>query len=277
MIHPEPSIRVHVDATNPGQVFACCGLPELADRLWSGAEGWFDRGEFGITAGGGLPDLIHNLLQVALVQLDVEDDTASPIEMGAPFRPLRLDWWRDERAGGKELKVWAGSMESVRIARAMQHAMRDERFLGPDLLDVGVIAYDPDDPRKKVEPYYFDARRGPNAHSRDIGFSPNDLHMTTIAFPAVELLCLVGLQRCLPARTDQPRVFRYATWEMPLPVPLIPAAVSGLLPCTGRAEYQFENWYRTGQRKHKAFRSATPVSRRGTHEPIDAVRPLLDR
>ena len=114
------------------------------------------------------------------------------------------------------MKVWAGTMENVRIARAMQHAMRHERFLGPDLFDVGVIAYDPDNPTKKVEPFYFDARRGPNAHSRDVGFSPNDLQMTTTAFPAVEFLCLVGLQRCLPARTERPRVFDYYSWIPPL-------------------------------------------------------------
>ena len=47
---------------------------------------------------------------------------------------------------------------------------------------------------KKKEPYYFDARRSPNAHSRDVGFSPNDLGLTSIAHPAVELLCLIGLQ-----------------------------------------------------------------------------------
>ena len=147
-MNPEPTIRVNVDPTNPGQFFACCGLLELADRLWPGAEGWFNRGEFRIASRGGLPDLIHCLLQFDLTQLDAEDDTGSPIEIGPPLPlPLRLDWWRDERAGGKELKVWAGTMESVRIARAMRHSMRDERFLGPDLFNVGVVAYDPDDLR----------------------------------------------------------------------------------------------------------------------------------
>ena len=42
MSKPEPSIRVNVDVTNPGQFFACRGLLELADRLWPGAEGWFE-------------------------------------------------------------------------------------------------------------------------------------------------------------------------------------------------------------------------------------------
>ena len=30
------SFSVNVDPTNPGQFFACCGLLELADRLWQG-------------------------------------------------------------------------------------------------------------------------------------------------------------------------------------------------------------------------------------------------
>jgi CRISPR-associated protein Csx14 len=263
MKNPEPTIRVNVDPTNPGQFFACCGLLELADRLWDGAEGWFERGEFHLATGGGLPDLIRQLSQVELVQLDSDDNTASPIAIGPPFRPLRLDWWHDEQAGGKELKVWAGTMESVRIARALQHTLRDDRFHKADLFNLGLIVYDPDNCKKKVEPFYFDARRSPNAHSRDVGFSPNDLQMTTTAFPAVELLCLVGLQRSLPSKTDQPRVFEYFTWTAPLPPCLSRAAVCGLLPHSGRRGYRFENWYRTGQKKHKAFRPAVPISTRG--------------
>jgi CRISPR-associated protein Csx14 len=255
------SIRINVDPTNPGQFFACCGLLELSDLLWQTPEGWFDGREFCITVNGDLADLVRNFSNAELVQLDPTDDTSSPIEIRSPFRTLRLDWWHDERAGGKELKVWAGTMESVRIARAMQHAMRDDKFLSPDLLNVGMIAYDPDNPEKKVEPYYFDSRRGPNAHSRDVGFSPNDLHLTTTAFPAVELLCLVGLQRCLPAKTKQPRVYDYFTWAQPLLPELLPAFVGGEVAFPGSAGYRFENWYRTGQRKHKAFRSAIPISK----------------
>lgn len=39
---PETSFSINVDVTNPGQFFACCGLLELAHRLWPGADGWFD-------------------------------------------------------------------------------------------------------------------------------------------------------------------------------------------------------------------------------------------
>ena len=63
--------------------------------------------------------------------------------------------------------------------------------------------------RSKVEPYYFDSRRGWNAQSLDIGFAPDSLKMTTMAYPAVEFLCLVGLQRFRPASTTHRRVFVY--------------------------------------------------------------------
>ena len=228
--------------------------PDLGRAL-----GWFEGREFFVSTGGGLADTIQGITIAELAQVDPDDNTASAINVLLPERPLRLDWWRDEYAGGKELKVWAGTMESVRIARAMQRAMCDRRFHNPELFDVGVIAYDAENPTKKVEPFYFDARRGPNAHSRDVGFSPNDLQMTTTAFPAVEFLCLVGLQRCLPARTDKPRIFEYHTWPDPIPPLLCPAAVCGFLPGTEERGFRFENWYRTGQRKHKAFRSAIPI------------------
>jgi CRISPR-associated protein Csb3 len=251
------SIRINVDPTNPGQFFACCGLLELADRLWPGAEGWFEKRKFCITCEQDLPSLVVALVAAPLRQLDPDDMTSSPIEIGDPFQRFRLDWWLDYFAGGRDLKVWAGRMESLRIAQAMQHALRVSRFQQPDLLDAGVVVFDPAEPSKKVEPFYFDARRAPNAHSRDVGFAPNDLQMTTVAFPAVELLCLIGLQRCLPRKTDQPRVFSYATWTTPVTPPLLAAVAAGTVPHFGTVQYRFENWYRTGQKKHKAFRPAT--------------------
>lgn len=260
MNKPEPSIRVKVDVTNPGQFFACCGLLELADRLWPGAEGWFEERLFCIACGGELDSLIKELCNVELIQVDPNNKTASPIAFGTPIAGLYLDWWFDEMAGGKKMKVWAGTMESVKIARALQLTMHDEQFSSPELFDVGMVAYDPDNPKKKVEPYYFDSRRGPNAHSRDVGFSPNTLKLTTTAFPAVELLCLVGLQRCLPTPTNRRHVYEYCSWDRPVPTVLLSSIVSGAMSWPGGCRYRFENWYRTGQKKHQAFRSAVEIS-----------------
>jgi hypothetical protein len=255
MSEPVHTIRIHVDATNPGQFFACCGLLELAERLKPGALGWFENDSFVISEGPSLETLVARIVVAELIQLETDDTTASPIQIPSPFN-LRLDWWKGGDKTSSDLKVWAGTMESFRIARAMQHAMRAPEFTTAEILNIGMVAFDPDDLEKKVEPFYFDARRGPNSHSRDVGFAPNDLGMTTIASPAVELLCLIGLQRVRPVSTGKPRLFDYHAWSLPLPSLLAPAAAAGLLLDAGARGYRFESWFRTGQRKHKAFITA---------------------
>jgi CRISPR-associated protein Csb3 len=84
--------------------------------------------------------------------------------------------------------------------------------------------------------------------------------MTTVASPAVEFLCLVGLQRVRPVPTGKPRIFDYRTWAVPLPPQVAPAAAAGLLPAVAARGYRFESWFRTGQRKHKAFITAKPIT-----------------
>ena len=262
MNRPEPNITVNVDVTNPGQFFACCGLLELADRLWPGAEGWFADGDqiFHISARGNLDRLVTSIATAELVHVRPSDPYSSPVRIDTPFRSLTVDWWETDQTGARDLKVWAGTMESYRIAQAMQHAMRDECFRSADLFDVGMVVTTPDNPRKKKEPYYFDARRSPNAHSRDVGFSPNDLGMTSIAHPAVEFLCLTGLQVARPSPTAESRVYDYFTWHVPLLPSLLLAASTGSLNLLDVRAYRFENWFRTGQKKHKAFRSANPLT-----------------
>lgn len=261
MSNPEPSFSINVDVTNPGQFFACCGLLELADRLWPGAEGWFsdDGSEFNVACDGTLSDLVNAIASANLVHTNPADLYSSPLVIAEPFRPLSIDWWETDQTGAKDLKVWAGTMESFGIAYAMQHALQDERFHGPNLFDIGLVVTTPNNPKKKKEPYYFDARRAHNAHSRDIGFAPNDLNLTSIAHPAVELLCLIGLQVARPAFTDEMRIYDYFTWVVPLMPNLLLAASCGKLGLPGQRRYRFENWFRTGQKKHKAFRSAIPL------------------
>lgn len=260
--HPKPSITVNVDITNPGQFFACCGLLELADRLWPGTEGWFGAADqtFLISGSGTIDNLVNAIATAELVHTRPSDPYSSPVRIDVPFRPLSIDWWETDRTGARDLKVWAGTMESFGIAQAMQHAMRDKRFRSSDLFDIGMVVTTPHDAGKKKEPYYFDARRTPNAHSRDVGFSPNDLGLTSIAHPAVEFLCLVGLQVARPVVTTEIRVYDYFTWHVPLPPNVLVAASTGSLNLADARQYRFENWFRTGQKKHKAFRSAIPLT-----------------
>ncbi len=257
-----PNISVNVDPTNPGQFFACCGLLELADRLWPGSEGWFaeDGLSFQIDSpNNALDDLINAIAFASLRHIDPTDPYSSPIEIGKPFKPLTVDWWTHDFLGARDLKVWAGTMESFGIARALQHALRSLEFQSPNLFNIGVVVMNPDDIAKKKEPFYFDSRRSPNAHSIDVGFSANDLGVTSTAHPAVELLCLIGLQTARPASTKEKRIYEYYPWSMPLPATLILPASTGVLCNKATKAYRFENWFRTGQKKHKAFRSAIPI------------------
>ena len=139
--------------------------------------------------------------------------------------------------------------------------IRGDAYSTTALFDVSQVISVPGDEKKKKEPYYFDSRRAPNAHSRDVGFSPNDLSMTTLAYPAVELLCLIGLQVARPKRIKRTRIHEYAIWSIPLMNNLLLTASSGAMGLPGHQKrFRFESWFRTGQKKHKAFRQAIPLT-----------------
>jgi len=275
-MNESPAVRFSVNPANPGQFFAACGLLEMADRLWNGAEGAFEPGAFRITptthASAPLPNIVATVAggRISLVKpekpgSDDEGDAAWPLMLSlGDSVALRLDWWRDTRSGGKALKVWAGTMHAGRIAAAMLAALRGPAFHHANALNVAMVVPDPDDVRKKKEPFYFDARRGAHTTARDVGFSPDAVGATTVAYPAVELLGLVGLQRCRPRMATgrlvrNPRLFEYFTWSTPLPPSVINAAVQGLFPDAGRNGFRFESRFRTDQRKHKAFAPAVII------------------
>jgi hypothetical protein len=257
----EATIRVHFDATNPGQFFACCGLFELADRAWRGAEAWFDKGQFFIAPMEGNGSTLEVLLnQILTAELEVErpdEPTTSPLTLREPF-DLRLDWWLDERAGGSTFKTWAGQQKVVGIATAMHHALRRAIPLGPDLFELAESIPDPDEPKKSVAPFYFDARRAAGALNLDIGFSPDAQKIKTLSFPSVEFLCLAGLQRFRPAPAMN-RTYQYQTWSKltPLSPPVAAAVACGAVPVEGGQSYSFRLLFRTDYLK--GFLPATPI------------------
>jgi CRISPR-associated protein Csb3 len=240
MADPTPTIRVNVDSCNPGQFFAGCGLLELADRLWGGAEGWFERdcGEFCIEpladANCSLEHLLEAVLDADLTPLRLGEPTVSPLVIGGCI-DLRFDWWNDDAGGGGELKTWAGQQKVVSIAAAMRGAVRramawagkPDRQLPRDLLQYPEVIPDVEDPRKAVAPFYFDARRAAGALNLDIGFSPDVQKIDATSFPAVEFFCLVGLQRFRPARDPDTRRYLFNAWQGQLLPSVAAAAVAG--------------------------------------------------
>ncbi|MGD9417390.1 MAG: type I-G CRISPR-associated helicase/endonuclease Cas3g [Verrucomicrobiota bacterium JB025] len=266
---PSPAVTLAVNTANPGHYFACCGILELASRLDPLARGWFSKegSAFNLAfVGTSVDQLIDFITSAEVRALDPKEPLASPLLLGPPFL-IRLDWWQTTAPATASLKTWSGQMKCQSICIAMQNAIREERheptFAAEKLLSYYRVAYITDGNKaKKVEPFYFDANRGPNAHSRDVGFAPNDLGLETIAAPASELLCLIGLQRAIPSPADKPRLFRYHLWHEPLPASILASSVNGLLPDSENHQFCFESWFRDGQHKNKAFltaRAAQPL------------------
>lgn len=240
-------IRFGVGPANPGQFFGCCGVFEVAQRLWPHATAHFDGSQF-VVSQGDLPSLIAQVAQAPLEVLEPANQTSSALRLAGPF-DLRLDWWKVERG----LKTWAGRMSVDRIALSLQRDLPNTLEHG--FFDDGHVVVGADG--KKVEPYYFDGRRGAAALPLDIGFSSDALSLETVAYSATEFFTLVGLQRFRPAEV-KPRVYRYRAWPASLPVTLAALAAATALPIDGPL-FQFESAFRTDQRKHKAFSPAIPV------------------
>jgi CRISPR-associated protein Csb3 len=241
-------IRLDVDITNPGQFFGCCGVFELAQRLWPDAMAHFDRAQF-LVSEGDLNELVEKTVQAPLEVLEPANQTSSALRLAGPF-DLRLDWWKVDRG----LKTWAGRMSVDWIATSLQRDLSNT--LSNGFFDDGHVVFGADG--KKVEPYYFDGRRGATALPLDMGFSSDKLSLKTVAFSATEFFTLLGLQRFRPFEVKR-RVYRYRAWSAPLPVTLAALAAANALP-DGGPLLQFESAFRTDQRKHKAFSPAVPMS-----------------
>jgi len=295
------TITVNVDVTNPGQFFACCGLLELAHRLWPGAEGWFDlrTSQFAVRVAAG--DSAAQQLINEIVKCPIEGLTAAERqeldELGRRKRELKkvgrglteaeenrrselgrltreghlvlerfqltLDWWQEEGTPA----TWAGKQEIHKIARAAQDGIAkcvaEGRSLN-DLLNWQLVLRTSKEYQsergadKKVEPFYFDARR--YAHPLDEGFSLDVQAAETAANPATELLCLIGLQRFRPERApDSKWTFQYCAWTDALHVTQAAAVAAGVVAVPRRRRFSFTMQFRDDQKRYKAFGFAVPI------------------
>jgi CRISPR-associated protein Csb3 len=266
---PEPSFSVNVDVTNPGQFFGCCGLLELAHRLWGGAEGWFGDGVFCITAPAADASIVSLAGRLRSTQLcsddPAADDKTCPLRLrnndeatnADPPLSLRLDWWLDEVGVGGSLKTWAGQQRVTAMGGAMLHAAVADEQINSDWLNSGSTGQRPGSLKRAVEPFYFDARRFANA--LDTGFSLDAQEASTTAHPATEFLALVGLQRFRPETTSDRWSFEYWTWAQPLSAPVAAGVACGAVPIPGRQGYRFPLRFRDNQKRYKAFSFATQI------------------
>jgi len=296
MMRPASSFAVTVDVTNPGQFFACCGLLEVAHGLWPGTEGWFDGSDFKIAVpaeyeGATLGYLLGKLAQCEISGLSEQERKelrtldaerkrvrrlapgkeerrrelgvqarAGAVRLGEPLS-LLLNWWRtdDEMTP----KTWAGLQELHKIARAAQDAISmiaepTSMFSHSRVLRMPrEYCSGKADHAKPVEPFYFDARRF--AHALDAGFSLDVQNAESIAHPAVELLCLIGLQRFRPTAGPVRWSFDYWIWSYPLTALVAAPVMCGVVSNHDRKGYRFRLRFRDDQKRYKAFGFATPI------------------
>ena len=247
------TITLRMDVTNPGQFFACCGLFDLVARRAPEALAHFEQDgvtkqwRFFITGGfdgesaatSTLTTLLEEIAGAEIVAVDPEDKAKTALSIKAPFN-LELDWWRYEGGPMGKLKTWAGQMSVCSIARDMQQALKKEITRHAEdienILFVSTVGTD-------GQPYYFDANYAVNAQAQDVGFSVDKLgkggfKLKTATNPAVEFLCLIGLQRARPLlavnEKGKERLYEYRVWDKPLACSLLPAAIAGVLPGGGQ-------------------------------------------
>jgi CRISPR-associated protein Csb3 len=289
MSKPEP-IRVNVDLTNPGQFFACCGLLELADRLWPGAAGWFASPEEFILSTGGRARSVEPLcrkvvecslspllatneldqlnqlnqrkaeLKKASKSLPKAEETkrkllskkriASGFQLGSPIN-MRVDWWLIESCDGDHLKTWAGPQAIAGIADAIKAALLVVHE--NKILDVEKAVFRESD-GNAVAPLSFDAGRVGTA--QDIGYSPDKVGQTITCCVWTEFLTLLALQR-FALQPDSNGFFTYHVWRDPLEVCVAAVAARGRFPQMIACEGTFRLAARDSGNRYKAFQQAT--------------------
>lgn len=239
--NPLPSIRVNFNAANPGQFFACCGLLELADRLWPGAEGYFEAPFFCISCEGTLLELLSILImdppteirRVESTGLDVKPIIA-PLALsfdGGATTAITLDGWMKVQSikgvpsviANPPWNFWSGQQTSHSIWLGLREELAGQlkQLQDTDLEDLfnlcsfqkGRFGFDP----------------GPAWNALDVGFSPNEQGLQVASSAAVELLAAVGLQRFRPAMGRERNTFDYLTWDTPLSPSVAAAAMCGEL------------------------------------------------
>jgi CRISPR-associated protein Csb3 len=290
MNDPTPAIRIDVDVTNPGQFFACCGLLELADRLWPGAEGWFEPGArtFNINCVGTLQTLVTSLHEAKLVstmtaqqrrrleelstlkakelkeQPSLEDEKKhleklrreSPLVLLTPFS-IRLDWFEDDFSGGGRFNTWAGQQSVESISTSMKHALSTFAWWShPPKALLDEISHE------NGLGFNFDSHASSQGSALDVGFSLDSLstnsatRITVGARPYLEFLAFVGLQRFRPLEVSNENRFKYQVWTTLLN-PMLAAGVSSCaIDAIAHLSFEFRLLYRT--KYLKSFLNATP-------------------
>ena len=228
---------IPVDLFNPGQVFACLGFIEAAERLFGDTEAAFDWQEPAVRfhirvdstenpiaavltwlskakVTSAAPALSMNRTEKWTVPTWLQE-TQEPFPFPDPPSPatlpallttadgttLAIDHWGDA-TNRDNVKFWAGSggypgCGLLRDALDLVRARMKDAVADPFSLAA-----------PQSSSFRFDWRR--DYVPMDVGFSPNDHgDIVMTGFPLVEILAAIGLGNARPARQDK-LTYRYA-------------------------------------------------------------------
>ncbi|MCB1743479.1 MAG: type I-U CRISPR-associated protein Cas8c [Gammaproteobacteria bacterium] len=248
--------RIPVVLRNPGQVFACLGLMEAAERILDAhCEGAFEyeggdtQARFALWIPGD-DDPVNTVVRflaeaeviaiaprgsslatekwkVASERRADDDPRFSVPEMGTPAAmpivlrnegvEVPIDHWADGGGTGRDnVKFWAGS-GGYPGAGLARDALTLVSALGANAL--ADACRDPFDVAAPMSSSFrFDWRR--DYIPLDVGFSLNDHStMTPVGYPLVEILAAIGMQHARPSRIS-PRdklAYRYGVSSARLP------------------------------------------------------------
>lgn len=257
---------IPVDLFNPGQVFACMGLLEVAEVLIGGVRGKFDwdneqRPLFVLDSPcprSAVDSVLDFLRDAELVRLAPkgykdEDDRATKttsagtgsgavrlsesdtFPSGSPEAmalPLRLEH------GGYQVSLSLWSDQSSRTSfKLFAGRQRSDEIARQMLEGIRRLSSKNDsklgrDPFGYIVPlggssFKFDPRK--SWTGIDAGYSPDEQSHQVEASPIVEVLAAAGLEHARPTEDkSESRVFRYGVWKRLLPPILARPALSGL-------------------------------------------------
>jgi CRISPR-associated protein Csx14 len=230
MSHPNASLSVRVDVTNPGQFFACCGLLEVAHRLWrkGGVETWFADSRFWLARTDGQPASMAELVK-AVVECDtqpvpIDDRKTDPIQLGDPIG-IQLDWWRRRDGSTNLFKTWAANATSLQMFEKWRQPLRRSLASINDRPEHILSGTD-----RVQGSYGFDSDLGWDALTVGFSFNEHSDLKRLPTRPAVELFGAIGLQRFFPNFDERAQSVRYSAWRVPLTAPVARVAALGLVP-----------------------------------------------
>lgn len=233
---------IPADLFNPGQVFACLGLVEIADRLMGNSRGGFDWSEpehtrFVIQADGREDPIrvgLECLATARVMSLTPEGFELSTEKWGVPTvtlpstgafpfalpdspatLPVHIECERNGESFMLDVEHWGDSTQRDNVKFWAGAGGYPGAALFRDALelvreDLSKVVKNPFSLSKpQSSSFRFDWRR--DYIPLDAGFSPNEHgSMVMVGFPIVELLAAIGLSNARPRRAERSKLeYRY--------------------------------------------------------------------